>query len=142
MAASPSLAQTDVLTVDKVPKLTAKRGETLPVALQVRLQAGYHVNSNTSSEDYLIPLRLTWDSKPLEAAPPVFPAPHLEKYQFSAKPLSVFTGDFAIRTPLHVPANAPSGLGLAKVKLRYQACSQTLCLQPKSLEIQVPYEIR
>ncbi len=135
-------AQTDVLTIEKVGKQTWKRGASVTIPLQVKLQPGYHVNSHTPSEAYLIPFRVTWDAKPLESGEAVFPNPKLERYEFAEKPLSVFTGDFAIQAGLRVPDNAPPGLGLAKAKVRFQACSHTYCLPPKTLEVQVPYEIR
>ncbi|MDX2178680.1 MAG: protein-disulfide reductase DsbD family protein [Bryobacteraceae bacterium] len=137
-----AFAQSDVLTVAPVAKVSAKRNESTPVRLMVKLKPGYHTNSNTPSEDYLIPLRLTWDAAPLATEAVKFPAPHLEKYEFSEKPLSVFTGDFAIETQFKAPANAPTGLGIAKGKLRYQACSLKACLPPKTVPVEFTYEIR
>lgn len=133
--------QIDPLRVAPPAKIRAKRGESVTVPIQVKLQPGYHVNSNTPSEDYLIPLRLTWDARPLEAGKPSFPKPHLEKYEFSEKPLSVFTGDFAIETTFTVPSNAASGMGLAVGKLRFQACSLTACLPPKTIEVKLPVDV-
>jgi hypothetical protein len=114
----------------------------MEVRLTAQLKSGYHVNSNTPSEDYLIPLRLTWDAKPLEVAGVQYPKPVLERYEFADKPLSVFTGDFDIVTRFKVPANAPSGLGILVGKLRYQACSEKLCLPPRNLDVRVTYELR
>jgi DsbC/DsbD-like thiol-disulfide interchange protein len=142
VACGVAFAQGDVLTVSPVAKVSAKRNESTPVRLTVKLKPGYHTNSNTPSEDYLIPLRLTWDAAPLATEAVKFPAPHLEKYEFSEKPLSVFTGDFAIETQFKAPANAPTGLGIAKGKLRYQACSLKACLPPKTVPVEFTYEIR
>lgn len=141
-ATLPLCAQTDVLTVAPPAKLTAKRGETAVAKIRVQLKPGYHTNSNKPSEDYLIPLRLTWDAKPLEVASIDFPAAHMEKYEFSEKPLSVFTGDFDITTSFRVPASAATGLALGVGKLRYQACSLKACLTPKTVEVKLPIEIR
>lgn len=108
----------------------------------VQLREGYHVNSNAPSEDYLIPLRLTWDAKPLEPAGVDFPKPKFEKYAFADKPLSVFTGDFDIISRFKVPPSAPPGLGIALGKLRYQACNATTCLPPRTVEVRLTYEVR
>src|SRR5579862_4745635 len=59
-------AQTNVLTVIAPDKVTAKHGALLDVKTQVQLKPGYHANSNTPSEAYLIPMRLTWAPGPLE----------------------------------------------------------------------------
>ncbi len=140
--AQSSPAQTEALTVPPPAKIAAKRGETATVVLPVKVRPGYHVNSNTPLEEYLIPMRLTWDAKPVEEYSVVFPKPAMEKYAFSEKPLSVFTHDFSIETHLKVPASATPGLIMALGKFRYQACTDKLCLPPKTVEIRLPIEIR
>jgi hypothetical protein len=105
--------------------------------MTVHLRSGYHVNSNTPSEDYLIPLRLTWNPGPLVPAGTEFPKPKMEKYDFSSKPLSVFSGSFDIVSKFKVPANAPIGTSFLAGKLRYQACTNTMCLPPKTLDVKL-----
>ena len=131
-------AQTNVLSVAAPEKVAAKRGVTVEATIRAALKSGYHVNSNTPSEDYLIPLRLTWESGPLEPVEVIFPKAHLEKYEFSPKPLSVFTGDFALVTRFKVAAGATSGPSMMLGKLRYQACNNNSCLPPKTIEIKLP----
>jgi hypothetical protein len=136
------LAQTSapsgVLSIAPPEKVTAKRGAMLEVKTPVQLKSGYHVNSNTPSEAYLIPLRLTWASGTLEAVDVLFPKPHMEKYEFSPNSLSVFTGDFQLVTKFRVAASAPPGPGMVLGKLKYQACNQNSCLAPKTIEIKLP----
>ena len=139
---SVSAQTSQVLSIAPPAKTNGKRSGEMEVRLTAQLKSGYHVNSNTPSEDYLIPLRLTWDAKPLEVAAIQYPKPVLERYEFADKPLSVFTGDFDIVTRFKVPANAPSGLGILVGKLRYQACSEKLCLPPRNLDVRVTYELR
>lgn len=131
-----------VLAVAPPPKITLKRNTIVGTRLAVQLRSGYHVNSNTPSEDYLIPLRLVWESRPFEILEVVYPRPKLEKYDFSARPVSVFTGDFEILTRLRTPADAQRGPGILLGQLRYQACTNNLCLPPKTVEVRLPYEIR
>lgn len=131
-----------ILAVAPPPKITLQRNTTGETRLAVQLQRGYHVNSHTPSEDYLIPLRLTWESRPFEILEVVYPRPKLEKYDFSAQPISVFSGDFEILTRLRTPGGAPRGPGILLGKLRYQACTSNLCLPPKTVEVRLPYEIR
>ena len=135
-------AQTSVLSSPPPQKVTARRGAAIEVKTPVRLQSGYHVNSNTPSESYLIPLRLTWEKGALETVEVVFPKAHLEKYEFSATPLSVFTGDFELLTRFRVATGAPTGPGVVLGKLRYQACNNNSCLPPKVIEIRLPVVIQ
>ncbi|MCC6585405.1 MAG: hypothetical protein IT168_01690 [Bryobacterales bacterium] len=110
--------------------------------MKFQLASGYHTNSNTPSDEYLIPLRLTWEAAPLEVVGIEYPKPHLEKYSFSEKPLSVFTGDFEVATRLKAAASVPRGPRLLKGKLRYQACTTSMCLAPKTIPVEVPLDVR
>jgi hypothetical protein len=140
----PLLAQTSgYLTVGQAPQVVAKRGGSAVARIPVTVQPGYHVNSNTPSEEFLIPLRLTWKSTgALQAGAVTYPKPNLEKYEFSEKPLSVFTGKFELTVPLKAPPDAPVGPGAAVGQLRYQACNDRACFPPKTLEVTVPYAIQ
>lgn len=103
---------------------------------------GFHVNSNTPSDSYLIPLRLTWTPGALAPGPVGFPKPQMEKYEFSDKPLSVFTGNFDLTAKFDTPASAPQGQGMMLGKLRYQACNNNSCFPPKTVDVHLLYTIR
>src|SRR5258708_12150271 len=138
LACSPAVraqvfAQGNVLNFTPPRKVVAKLGATVDAVLPLDLRPGYHVNSNTPSDEYLIPLRLTWNPGPLEAAGFAFPQPRMEKYSFSEKPLSVFTGDFQIVTHFKAPANATPGPATLTGKLRYQACNNSMSPPPTTL---------
>src|SRR5437762_5327205 len=77
-----------VLSVAPLPKVSGKRNSELWVKIPAVLQNGYHVNSHTPSESYLIPLRLTWEPGALQVVDVLYPKPHMQKYQFSPTPLS------------------------------------------------------
>ncbi len=130
-----------MLTVAPPARIMAKRKQTAEARIAVTVAPGYHVNSHTPSEEYLIPLRLTWNAGPLETADVVYPKPGTEKYSFSAKPLSVFTGKFDLLAKFKVPASAPPGPGVLIGKLRYQACNDNSCFPPKTVEVRLPYVI-
>jgi hypothetical protein len=130
------------LSVAPPAKVTATRAGGAEAKLSVQLQTGFHVNSNTPAENYLIPLKLTWQPGALAASAIVYPKPRTEKYEFSEKPLSVFTGDFQIVTRFQVDPKAAGGPGVLAGKLRYQACSETTCFPPRTVEINLPYDIK
>ncbi|HWQ54859.1 MAG TPA: protein-disulfide reductase DsbD domain-containing protein [Bryobacteraceae bacterium] len=130
-----------MLTVAPPEKVVAKRGATAQSRVTVLLGAGYHVNSNTPSEDYLIPLRLTWTPGALVASEVTYPKPVMEKYSFSPKPISVFTGKFDVTTVFKVAPGASPGPGVMAGKLRYQACNDKACFPPKTVEVRLTYQI-
>ena len=55
-----------MLSVAPPARVVAKRSGAAEAKLSVALEPDYHVNSNTPSESYLIPLRLTWTPGPLD----------------------------------------------------------------------------
>jgi hypothetical protein len=120
----------------------AKIGTMVEARVPLSLQEGYHVNSNKPSDEYLIPLQLTWTKGVLEPAGIVFPKPRLEKYQFSPdKPLSVFSGNFELVAKFTVPATAVVGPAAMNGKLRYQACNTTACLTPKTMDVAIQIDV-
>lgn len=135
------LGQGNVLTIAPPSRVTAKAGSSVDTRITIQLRPGYHCNSNTPSEDYLIPLKLTWSPGPLEPAQVVYPKPRMEKYTFSDTPLSVYTGDFEIATKFKVTASANPGTTFVSGKLRYQACNDRMCLPPKTVDVSMPVEI-
>ncbi len=109
--------------------------------LSVQVRSGYHINSNAPADEYLIPLRLNWTGAPLETVETIYPKPRMEKYSFSEKPLSVYTGDFELVTRFKVPASAAPGQTTLPAKLRYQACTDRMCLPPKTVDVSLPVEV-
>ena len=104
---------------------------------------GFHVNSNKPSEEYLIPLKLTWKSTgALEGGNVLYPKPALEKYEFSEKPLSVFSGNIDLTANFKVKADAPAGPGAAVGQLRYQACNDKACFPPKTVDVTLAYQVQ
>lgn len=140
-AANLLTAQGNILTVATPPKLLAKKNTTVTAKIGVQLRNGFHVNSNTPADDYLIPLRLTWTAAPLEMKGVAYPKPKMEKYDFSEKPLSVFSGDFEVTTTFQVPASAAPGMQVISGKLRYQACTHKECFPPKTVEVKLPVDV-
>jgi len=124
-----------VLSVAPLEKLVIQRGSTAELKLKVQLQPGFHVNSNTPADEYLIPLKLTWSGEPLTSEQITYPKPELEKYAFSANPVSVFSGTFEIATRFRAPMTANPGLAIIGGKLRYQACNNKECLPPRTIDV-------
>ncbi len=130
------------LTIGEIAPATVKRGASFTEKVPLHLKAGFHCNSNTPADEYLIPLKLTWTAGgPAQAGAVVYPKPQMENYAFSQKPVSVFSGTFVLETKFTVPASAKTGLTTINGKLRYQACNERECLPPKTLDVQVPVDI-
>jgi hypothetical protein len=133
----------DVLQVTPPPKVTVNRGAQAAFSLRAKLRDGYHANSDTPSERYQIPLKLTWDTHgPLEVVDIRYPRSRLERFSFAEHPLSVVSGEFEIVTKFRRKPNAMPGPAFLKGALRYQACDRRMCLPPKTVDIKLPVLVR
>jgi len=114
----------------------AGRGSAFQIAVVMKIRPGFHVNAREKSEDYLI-------ATDLKAALPAgfnggevsYPKGKLEKFAFSKIPLNVYQDTVILRLPITALASAPLGEQHIPLKLRYQACSNELCLPPVTLTL-------
>ncbi len=114
----------------------AGRGSSFQIAVVMKIRPGFHVNAREKSEDYLI-------ATDLKAALPTgfnngevsYPKGKLEKFAFSKTPLNVYQDTVILRMPVTALANAPLGEQHVQLKLRYQACSNELCLPPVTVAL-------
>jgi thioredoxin:protein disulfide reductase len=141
LASLSSFGQINVLSVAPLRKVAVPATGTADAAVAIELREGYHVNSNTPSDSYFIPLRLTWSPGPVEAVAVNFPKPQMEKLAFSEQPVSIFTGKFEIVTKFKAAAGAAPGQNAVTGKLRYQACNDRMCLPPRTLDLTLPVEV-
>jgi len=125
------------ISLDSVPQ-----GKPFEAAVVVAIQQGYHMNSHTPSEAYLIPTTIT-------ATPPagvklvdtVYPPGKKIKFQFADEPLDVYSGSVTVKLKLAADASAAVGATTIPVVLRYQACSETTCLPPVKVPVDVKFTV-
>lgn len=138
-AVTPSVfAQSCTLQLEEPKKLVVPRTGEVDYHLKVRLPEGCHANSVKPSEEYMIPFSMKWTPGGVEAADVQYPKASMEKYSFSDKPLSVYTGEFELVTKFHRSASATPGPSFLSGKLRYQACNDRMCFPPKTLDVKLP----
>lgn len=129
------------VTVGQIQKVAGKRNAEVRTTIPVSILEGFHVNSNTPSDEYLIPLKVTWTSLgALEGGQVAYPKPG--KITVADQALSVFSGKIDLTASFKVSANAPAGPGIATGKLGFQACDNSKCYPPKSVEFNVPYQVQ
>ena len=114
----------------------AARGSKFQIAVVMKIRSGFHVNAREKSEDYLIAtdLKATLPTA-FSAGEVTYPKGSLEKFSFAKIPLNVYQGNVILRMPVTVSADAPVGEQHIPLKLRYQACSNELCLPPVTLPL-------
>jgi uncharacterized protein len=101
--------------------------------LTVTLDIGrvFHVNSNTPSEEWLIPTALSLAGADGYELDVQYPQPAVQTYEYADQPLSVFHGEVQLKATLRRKPSADGGFPPdAALLLRYQACTATACLPP------------
>ena len=109
----------------------------LQVPVAVRIRRGYHINSNKPNDPYLIPTSLAWPGVPLRVSSVMYPPAEEVKYDFSDKPLSVYSSRVEIVTTFQVES-VPEEVDELRGSFRFQACNDKACLPPKTLPVSVP----
>lgn len=134
-AASPTtLATGDVRfadTADHVRVTAVDRvvGDTDQVVVTVEIDAGFHINANPASFDYLIPTMLNLAGQaPLRVA---YPPPIRFKPKFSDDVLAVYDG--TIRIAAEFPRGALARIPRLSGGVTAQACTDEICLPPADL---------
>jgi hypothetical protein len=123
--------------------LSARRGDTVAVLLDVQVKDKLHINSHQPADRFYIPLKLTWDTTIAEAGQTTYPKPIERAFGFSeGKKLSVLEGAFQIQQELRIKSNVSRGFAAATGTLRYQACSDTECYPPASVPVRVTVDVR
>ena len=96
---------------------------------------GWHVNAHEPRDEFLIPTTLELTPPPGQTAGAVaWPSPVERTLAFSpGKPLLLYEGTVRLTAPLDgTPASGGPPL---RATLRYQACNDTTCLPPRTLEL-------
>jgi thiol:disulfide interchange protein DsbD len=105
--------------------------------VEATLATGWHVNAHEPRDEFLIPTTVTFTPPAgVRMGDVVYPKPVEKKLAFGDKPLLLYEGTVPFTATLE---GAPAGGGGSlKAVLRYQACDDTRCLPPRSMELTAP----
>ncbi len=116
-------------------QVTIQAGKSAGVDLHFQVQPGLHVNSHTPRVEELIPTTLqVQDGDGVRLVKANFPPG--KDFAFASNPgekLSVYSGEFVV----HVELNAERGEHLVQGTLHFQACSDNVCLPPRTIPVAV-----
>lgn len=117
-------------------------GSELKLAVEVKIDSTWHINSNTPRDEYLIPseLSVTGDSA-FSIEKIVFPEAEDYTFSFSDQPVSVYEGTVYIGALLKVSENTPVGKHRLVIRFDYQACNNVTCLAPNSVTDTIEIEV-
>jgi hypothetical protein len=113
------------------------RGSSFQLAVVLKIRNGFHINARKPSAEYLIPtdLRINLPAGFKSAGEISYPQGELHTFAFTKTPLNVYQDKVILRVPLAAQSDAPLGTLKIPLKLRYQACSNEVCLPPVTLDV-------
>ena len=117
-------------------------GSEFKLALEVKVEEGWHINSYKPYDEYLIPTSLTIVENPnFKLKKVAYPEPHDFKLSFSESPLSVWEGTVYKGALIEVDSNLTPGIYPLVVELEYQACNDISCQAPTAVTDTINIEV-
>lgn len=102
----------------------------------MKIREGFHVNARKKSAEYLIATDLKTDGATgFKTGDVTYPEGELHTFSFSKTPLNVYEHTVILKMPVTVAPDAATGAQHIALKLRYQACSNEVCLPPVTLPV-------
>jgi thiol:disulfide interchange protein DsbD len=125
---------------DATPKATIdgalhkRTGDEVEGVVTAKIEPGWHINSNTPSEEFAIPTVLELDPAMAELTGVQYPQHQMKAFEFTGgKQLAVYEGTF----PIAFRAKLKPGATKIAVTLKYQACSDRVCLPPNTATVEI-----
>ncbi len=148
LAAAPALAQpVPASNTIVAPRLAADadqlvQGRPFRLAVVADIKAGWHVNSHTPKEDFLIPTVVKIKPAPgLTFSAVTYPMHKETKFSFSDQPLAVYEGRPVFLVPGSVEAKAAPGPRTLTAVISYQPCNDNQCLPPTELTTSLTIDV-
>lgn len=132
---SPTTPTTPVI-VGEIAPLTIEIGAEASVRIPVKIFAGYRVQANPASSEFLVPLEITFEPiDDIEFGKPLYPPGQPYRLEGAEEDLSTYLGDIEIALPITATASALVEAHNVEGSVRFQACNSRMCLFPSSAPV-------
>ena len=118
-------------------------GRTVPLTLQAEIAKGWHIYSLNQKPGGPIPLRIELVGAADVVVRGIIKAPQPERIfdkNFGIE-TELYSGNPRFTIPVGVPGRSLTGMRKFQVAARYQVCSETLCLPPRTDKVDVSLRI-
>ncbi|MEM7251149.1 MAG: protein-disulfide reductase DsbD domain-containing protein [Pseudomonadota bacterium] len=131
-----------LLDFASVPAQVRPAGTT-ELVVELTMPDGWHIHARKPTFDYLIPTEMTVDlPRGWRAIKTAYPRSVEYPFAFAKdEPLAVYEGMILFKTTVAVPSSAEPGPVNIHFSLRYQACSDRVCLPPVTRRGSIPLRI-
>ncbi len=137
-----SRSSAEVVKVN-APAVDINAGGSGEATVEVQVASGFHINANPPNPSYLKATEVEIQAaNNVTAGKPVYPNPVSKKFSFEEQPVSVYEGTAQIKIPLRAAANAQKIPTTLTGRLRVQACDDSKCYPPGSIDFSLPVTVR
>jgi len=113
----------------------APPGSHRTVVVELTIGSGWHVNSHTPAEKFLIPTDVTLTATSGQLSPVRYPADVQIRPSFADKPMRVYEGTVRFDADLELPGEIGDAIAIRGV-VAYQACNDHQCFPPAKIPIE------
>lgn len=110
--------------------------DSLILAVHIEIQEGWHINSDTPLDSFLVATTVVAKSKGIDFGKPQYPKPHIQFSKVMGGDLSLFTGAFDVMLPAKLEKGFKGSPEQTIVTLNYQACNNSMCLPPRTVSVE------
>ena len=110
------------------------------VVVEMTMGAGWHVNSHTPSEKFLIPTNVTLAASAGTFSAVRYPKDVERRFEFSETPLRVYEGTVRFEADLALPRDAAGKVAVSGA-VSYQACDDKQCFAPAKIPLETSVAI-
>jgi Disulphide bond corrector protein DsbC len=130
-------------TVAAVSKDVLRPGSSATLQLSGTILDGWHVYALTQQPGGPTPLRVTLDSNDIASVaggPTDTAAEKVHDARFGLD-TQYYTHAFSVQLPVRLSQQLIAGRQVIPVSVRFQSCSDRVCLPPKTLHLSVPVDV-
>lgn len=122
--------------------LYLRTSDTTSFELTLRIDTGWHINTNNPRQDYLIPTKVQLKDSDFILRDVNYPSGKEYSFSFSTERLLVYSGKTSIGLTVRPGPTSEPGHYRENLRLTYQPCSDKQCLRPNRVTVPVDLVIK
>jgi DsbC/DsbD-like thiol-disulfide interchange protein len=131
------------ISVFPIDTVVVARGSKAPLHITLRVNQGFHVNSNKPNDELLMPTVVHLNPpQGIMILNIQYPAGEQLALPFMGNDkLSVYSGNFAVEAEVRIPKATALGTQRVHGEVKYQACDNRQCFPPKTTPLEFDVKV-